>query len=286
MSRIYPFEAIPLNFSISCLEPAIDAEVTREHYLGHYMRYINGLNDALAPYPTYQSWPLTKLVAFSCALPLALRSAVANNAGGVFNHELYWHNFQEYSCSIPEPVCKLAQAIDSCFGSFSNFLAQFTDAAIKLSAPGWVWLVVENRTGKLSIETTTEHASPLSKRFSPILALDLWEHAYYDQYQSDKACYIENWWHLLDWYSIDKLYEQATNPKDCDGMFTLACPPQHQQTTTCNNPKDCSTSGEAVATGESYYTHKHQTFCANNCGNNTHNSTPYYNSKSCHRRKK
>ena len=286
MSCIYPFEASALNFNISCLEPAINADVTREHYLGHYMHYINALNDALASYPTYQSWSLTKMVAFHSALPLALRSVVANSAGGVYNHELYWHNFQEYSCCLPEPVGKVAQAIDQCFGNFSNFLCQFNETAAKLSAPGWVWLVVENRTGKLSIETTNGQDSPLSKRFSPILALDLWEHAYYDQYQSDKACYIENWWHLLDWDSIDQLYEQATNPKDCECSFTLACPPQHQQTTTCNNPKDCSTNGEAVAAGESYYAHKHQNFGSNHCGNNSHCSTPYYNSKSCYRRKK
>ena len=286
MSRMYPFEAIPFSFSISCLEPAICADVTEEHYLGHYMHYLNGLNDTLAAYPTYQSWSLTKLAAYHCALPLALRASIANYAGGVYNHELYWHNFQEYCCQLPKAVGKLALAIEDYFGSFSNFMCQFTETAQKMSAPGWVWLVVENRTGKLTIESTTEQAAPLSKRFSPILALDLWEHAYYEQYQSDKACYIENWWHLLNWDSIDKLFGQATNPQDCEGLFTLACLPQHKQKQTCINPKDCSTNGEAVATGESYYTSKHQNICANSCGNNSHGSTPYYNSKSCNCRKK
>ena len=291
MSNTYRFEASALCFTMSCLEPALNTEVTKEHYLGHYLHYINALNDALAPYPTYQSWSLAKLAAYPHALPLALRSVIASSAGGVYNHELYWYNLQEYSCCLPEACGKLAQAIKQYFGSFSDFVCQFTETANKLSAPGWVWLVVENRTGKLCIETTAGQNTPINKRFSPILALDLWEHAYYAQYQSDKAGYIENWWHILNWDSIDKLYEQTTNPQNNDGYFTLAAPVQHQQSTTCHNPKDCSTNGEATATGESYYAHKHQSYGSNNCGcnncgSNSHCSTPYYNSKSCYRRKK
>lgn len=283
MSRVYPFEAIPLSFSLACLEPAIESEVTREHYLCHYMHYIDGLNAALAPFAAYQSWSLPKLVAFSSALPVHIRTQVAHNAGGVFNHELYWHNVQNHSCDTPQPVGGLAAAINDRFGDFESFQACFNEAAAKLFGSGWTWLVVENRTGNLSVETTANQDTPLSSRFSPLLALDLWEHAYYYQYQSDRQCYIDNWWHLLDWDSIDQLYQRAIAPDETEARFTLASRPHRPPSPY---PHGCTSNIEAIPAGESYYAHKHLNTFTNVCGGKSHASNSFYAAKTRSRRKR
>ena len=174
MSRTFPFEAQPLAFAPTALEPGLCAEVTREHYINHYMRYIDGLNQTLSSYPAYQSWSLAKLCAFSQALPQSIRQNIANNAGGCFNHELYWHNMRSSVCDTAAPTGALGQMIDQCFGDYQTMQNDFTQAALNLTGSGWAWLICDNRSGKLAIQLSANQATPINGRTTPILALDLW----------------------------------------------------------------------------------------------------------------
>ena len=283
MSRIYPFEALPLAFSPASLEPAVCNEVTREHYVNHYMCHVDDLNAALSDYPTYQSWSLAKLTAFAQALPLSIRQKVAYHAGGCFNHELYWQTLTAYNCEAQMPKNDLRQIINQCFGDYAAFKNNFTQAALGLVGSGWVWLVCENKNGRLMIQATQNQITPLSGRFTPILALDMWEHAYYDQYQSDKSGYIDAWWQLIDWDAVDKLWKQAVNPSTEDAPYTLAKQATHN---TSPMPYGCKSSVEATPAGESYYQHKHLNTFTNPCGGKSHAANSYYQSKSRTKRSK
>jgi len=284
MARVYPFEALDLSFALSDLEPSLNSDITRTHYIEHYMRYVDELNHLLSAYPQYKIWSLPKLVAFSSALPQGIRAKVKNAAGGVFNHELYWYNMQCFSCEIPSPNGCLLKEINISFGDFAAFRKQFADAAEKLTGSGWVWLVVENRSGKLNIETTSNQDTPLSSRFSPILNLDMWEHAYYLQYQNDKSAYIDAWWHLLNWDNIAELYALATQPNTTDALFTLAGSTQQSVSVY---PHNCKSNIEAIPAGESYYAHKHPNSFTNACGGKAYSSNSYYShSRSRRKRRK
>lgn len=283
MSRTFPFEAQPLAFAPTALEPGLCAEVTREHYINHYMRYIDGLNQTLSSYPAYQSWSLAKLCAFSQALPQSIRQNIANNAGGCFNHELYWHNMRSSVCDTAAPTGAFGQMIDQCFGDYQTMQNDFTQAALNLTGSGWAWLICDNRSGQLAIQLSANQATPINGRTTPILALDLWEHAYYDQYQSNKADYIDAWWQLIDWESVSDLWQEATNPTAEESAYTLA---QKLKPQTSPTPYGCKSSVEATPAGESYYMHKHLNTFSNPCGGKSHSSNNYYSAKSRARRRK
>lgn len=203
MSNHYPFELEPLPYAYNALEPYIDEKTVRIHYEHHHQTYVNNLNQALAKYPHYQSWYLEKLVTHSNSLPFEIRTAVRNNAGGIYNHNVYWSSMTP--CGNYFPAGNLAQAINRYYGSFPFFQKQFKTCAMDVFGSGWTWLVADNNAN-LDIITTANQDAPLSSRLTPILNLDLWEHSYYLQYQYDRSAYIDNWWHLVDWPYAEERY--------------------------------------------------------------------------------
>lgn len=189
------FKAVPLPYSYSALEPFISKEVMTYHHDKHYQAYVNNLNKALANYPKYQSYSLEKILKNLDSLPKEIYTPVKNNAGGVYNHEFF---FSIMTPSKTAPSGKLKKAIERDFGTYNNFMEEFKKAASSVFGSGWAWLV-SDRDGKLSIITTANQDSPISDNLTPIICIDVWEHAYYLQYKNKRAEYIDNWVNVINW---------------------------------------------------------------------------------------
>ena len=211
MSNCYPFVLEPLPYAYDALEPYISAETVRIHYEHHHQNYVNKLNQVLARYPYYQTWYLEKLLTHIKSLPFEIRTAVQNNGGGDYNHNVYWSSMTP--CSNYFPTGSLAQAINRYYGSFAFFQQQFKTCAMDVFGSGWTWLVTDS-SGNLDIINTANQDTPLPQRLTPIINLDIWEHAYYLQYQYDRSAYIDNWWHLVDWAYAEEQY-QSLEKKNC-----------------------------------------------------------------------
>ncbi|CAG9314678.1 unnamed protein product [Blepharisma stoltei] len=198
----------PLPYSFTALEPSMDALTVEIHYLGHHQTYVTKLNLALAEFPDRANLDLAALqhtVAGSSP-------AVINNAGGHYNHTLFWQNLAPIGTTNPAPYGELAAKIDEKFGSFDAFKLQFTNAAINRFASGWAWLTVK-QDGTLEIHNTPGHENPLMDGIGtvhgvPIMTCDVWEHAYYLKYQHRRPEFIENWWKLVNWDNIVSNYEK------------------------------------------------------------------------------
>ncbi len=191
--------ALPYEFD--ALEPVIDKLTMTIHHGKHHQAYINNLNAALAEHADLQSQPLEKLLANLESVPESIRTAVRNNGGGHANHSLFWRVMrpaQEQNA----PTGRLAQAIESTFGSFDKFKEEFAAAAGSRFGSGWAWLVVDD--GKLAIISTPNQDSPLMEGKTPILGLDVWEHAYYLHYQNRRPDYITAWWKVVNWPEVAK----------------------------------------------------------------------------------
>lgn len=190
------FVLIPLPYAYDALEPYIDKRTMEIHHDKHEQAYVDNLNKAIANYAELYSKTTEEMLKNLDTIPTDIRQSVINNAGGVYNHEFFWsvmspkHN--------QEPSGNLLTAINSTFGSFDNFKKLFTEAALSRFGSGWVWLVKDSNN-KLSIITTANQDSPISLGYTPILALDVWEHAYYLKYQNKRVDYINNWWNVVNW---------------------------------------------------------------------------------------
>ncbi|SAI26513.1 superoxide dismutase [Bordetella ansorpii] len=196
----------PLPYAYDALEPHIDTQTMEIHYTRHHQTYINNLNAALegAGLPTDR--PVDDLVADIETLPEALRGAVRNNGGGHANHSLFW------TVMSPEgggaPGGKLAAAIDAELGGLESFRDAFTKAALSRFGSGWAWLSVTPQ-GKLVVESSANQDSPLMHGNTPILGLDVWEHAYYLKYQNRRPEYIGAFYNVVDWREVARRYEAA-----------------------------------------------------------------------------
>lgn len=190
------FELSKLKFDYNALEPYIDALTVETHYSKHHQNYCNNLNKALDNYPQFTGVTIEDILKNTENIPEEVRQLVINNGGGYFNHNLYWENMGTQFKSVPEG--KLAEALNNAFSSFADFQKLFSDSGIKLFGSGWTWLV-KNRAGALKIVNTVNQDSPISNGLQPILALDVWEHAYYLKYQNRRAEYIQNWWNVVNW---------------------------------------------------------------------------------------
>jgi superoxide dismutase, Fe-Mn family len=190
-----------LPYDYNALEPYIDAQTMRIHHGKHHQGYVNNLNAALEKYPDLQNKAMVELLADLDAIPADIRTAVRNNGGGHANHSLFW------PCMSPqgggEPTGKLAEAINKSFGSFDNFKEQFSKAAATRFGSGWAWLCVDGGD-KLVITNTPNQDSPISEGLVPILGLDVWEHAYYLNYQNRRPDYIAGWWNVVNWDEVAK----------------------------------------------------------------------------------
>lgn len=204
-AETYPFVVRPLPYEYDALIPVLDEETLTFHHDKHYKTYVDNLNAALADYPELQKKSLTELLTDINRLPAAVKTAVRNNGGGVYNHELYFDSMK--SPVGQEPAGALAEAIDRDFGSYRQWKEQMKQAAVSKFGSGWAWLVAD-KDGILSIVQTANQDVPDLDEYTPILLVDIWEHAYYLQYQNRRADYVEGWFRLINWRKAGKRYEE------------------------------------------------------------------------------
>lgn len=204
-----PFQLARLPFAYNALEPHIDAKTMETHYSKHHLSYTNNLNKAIT------GTALEKLTIEEILSKLDMQNtAVRNNGGGFYNHNLFWEIMAPNAGG--EPKGPLAEAINRDFGSFDNFKTQFSEAASKQFGSGWAWLVTD-KGGKLSVGGTPNQDNPLMPNVgisgTPVLALDVWEHAYYLNYQNKRPDYIEAFYNVINWDAVAKKYDAATASK-------------------------------------------------------------------------
>lgn len=198
----YPFEVEKLPYAYTSLEPFLSCEILKFHHDKHYVTYVNKLNELLKNYPNLQDMSLEELLTDTEALPNEAKTSIRNNAGGVYNHELY---FTCMNCSDSElPTDHLAAAINVAFGSIDQFKAELSGAAINQFGSGYAWLILSNKS--LEIIATPNQDTPISATVTPLLCIDVWEHAYYLQYQNRRADYVDNWFHLINWDFVGARY--------------------------------------------------------------------------------
>lgn len=202
----YPFVVRPLPYEYDALVPVLDAEIMTFHHDRHYKTYVDNLNAALADYPELQKMSLTELLKNLDNMPAAVQTAVRNNAGGVYNHELYFDLMRNPVGQDPSGA--LAEAIDRDFGSYRQWKEKMKQAAMGVFGSGWAWLVAD-KNGVLSIVQTANQNVPDLKDYTPILLIDVWEHAYYLQYQNRRADYVDGWFGLINWRKAGKRYEEC-----------------------------------------------------------------------------
>ncbi len=190
-----PFSLPTLDFPYNALEPHIDARTMEIHLTKHHKAYIDNANKALLDQPALQKLSAEEILKTIEAAPAAVRTALRNNVGGHVNHTFFWQLLGPKAGGAP--TGELAAAIDQAFGSFDAFKTQFADAAAKRFGSGWAWLV--RKGGVLSITSTANQDSPLSDGASPVLGLDVWEHAYYLRYQNVRADYVKAFWNVVRW---------------------------------------------------------------------------------------
>ncbi|MDY0064566.1 MAG: superoxide dismutase [Bacilli bacterium] len=193
-----------LPYSYSDLEPYIDAKTMTIHHTKHHQGYIDNLNATLDHYPELQKQPLEKLLTTLSTLPASIQNAVRNNGGGHFNHTLFW---EIMTPKYLDPSPEMKKALISAFGSWENFQNQFATAAKTRFGSGWAWLIV-NKNKELEIVSTPNQDTPLALG-TPILGLDVWEHAYYLHYQNRRPDYIQAFFQLINWQEVEKRYLQA-----------------------------------------------------------------------------
>ena len=194
-----------LPYAYDALEPHIDKETMNIHHTKHHNTYVTKLNEAVAGKQDLESKSVEELVANLDAVPENIRTAVRNNGGGHANHSLFWKLLSPNGGGAP--TGELAEAINSKFGSFDQFKEDFAAAAAGRFGSGWAWLVVNN--GELEITSTPNQDSPLSEGKTPVLGLDVWEHAYYLNYQNRRPDYIKGFWNVVNWDEVARLYSEA-----------------------------------------------------------------------------
>lgn len=194
-----------LPYAHDALEPHIDEETMKIHHGKHHQGYVNKINAALEDYPKYAELSIEELVGELNTLPEDLQGAVLKNGGGHANHKLFWTVLSPQGGGAPEG--ELAKAIDGEFGSFDEFKDEFKAAATGQFGSGWAWLVVNN--GKLEIVSTPNQESPLSAGKTPVLGIDVWEHAYYLNYQNKRPDYVDAFWNVVNWDEVARRYEEA-----------------------------------------------------------------------------
>lgn len=205
MDLRYPYQLPPLPYGYEALGPVIGGETLRFHHDKHFQAYVDNLNKALADCTDCQSKTLDALLSDLDKLPEPKRAAVRNNGGGVYNHALYFDSLSPSGAKAPSGA--LAKAIDAAFGSFDGFRRQMKEHAMGQFGSGYAFLV-SNQVGTLSIQKAANQDCPLSQGLIPLLCVDVWEHAYYLDYQNRRADYVEAWFDLIDW---DKVAQRLPN---------------------------------------------------------------------------
>jgi Fe-Mn family superoxide dismutase len=199
----YPFDLPALGYAYDALEPHIDARTMEIHHSKHHAGYTNNLNKALEGHPELHAKSAEELLANLGALPDGIRTAVRNNGGGFVNHALFWDIMTPGGAKAPSGG--LAKGIDAAFGSFDDFKTKLSGAAAGQFGSGWGWLC-KDAGGKLSVVATPNQDSPISQGLVPILGVDVWEHAYYLNYQNRRPDYLAAWWNVVNWDKVGARY--------------------------------------------------------------------------------
>ena len=199
------FTVPALTYPLDALEPYIDAKTMEIHHDKHHGAYVTNLNKALEGQASLQTKSVDDLLKGLDAIPENIRAAVRNNAGGHWNHTLFWTLMKKGGGG--EPKGELASALNSAFGSFAEFQNKFTAAGLGRFGSGWAWLIIKD--GKLAIDSTPNQDTPYILGGKVVLGLDVWEHAYYLKYQNVRGDYIKAWWNVVDWDKAASLYAAA-----------------------------------------------------------------------------
>ncbi|KLV39077.1 superoxide dismutase [Mn] [Aeromonas caviae] len=204
MNMSHTLPALP--YAYDALEPHIDAKTMEIHHSRHHQTYVTNLNAALADLPELATLPLEALLARIDSLPAQVQGAVRNHGGGHANHSLFWQVMSPQGGG--EPGGELAAAMERDLGGLEAFKQAFTQAALSRFGSGWAWLVVDGR-GKLQVVSSANQDSPLMEGLTPILGLDVWEHAYYLKYQNKRPDYIAAFYNVIDWDEVARRYVAA-----------------------------------------------------------------------------
>jgi len=196
-----------LPYSIDALEPHIDSTTMSIHHSKHHATYIKNLNTLLADYPDLQKKSAEELIQNFNSIPKAIHEKVLNNAGGHYNHSLFWQMLSKSGGGIPKG--KIAQAIDSTYKNFEDFKYVFSHAATDVFGSGWTWLAFDPKEKKVKIESMANQGNPINHGHVPLLGLDVWEHAYYLKYQNKRADYIKSFWNVVNWNFVEERYQKA-----------------------------------------------------------------------------
>lgn len=199
------FELPELPYAYDALEPHIDEATMKLHHDKHHATYVEKTNGALEKHPELAEKTIEELVADLQAVPEDVRTVIRNNGGGHANHTFFWEILSPNGGG--EPTGALKEAIEETFGSFDKFKEELSAAAVGQFGSGWGWLVLNN--GKLEVTSTANQDSPLTEGKTPIIGVDVWEHAYYLNYQNKRPAYLEAFWNVVNWEEAGKRYDAA-----------------------------------------------------------------------------
>jgi Fe-Mn family superoxide dismutase len=196
-----PYEVPALPYDYSALEPHIDEATMRVHHDKHHQAYVDKANGALDG-TEWDGKPIEDVLRDLSALPADKRTVVRNNGGGHLNHSLFWESMAPGKGGAPSGA--LGEAIDAAFGSFDDFKAKMKDAGVNQFGSGWAWLVHDG--SGLQVVSTPNQDNPISEGSTPLLGVDVWEHAYYLKYQNKRPDYLDAWWNVVDWDKVAERY--------------------------------------------------------------------------------
>ncbi|MBW8874855.1 MAG: superoxide dismutase [Acidobacteria bacterium] len=202
-----PYQLPALPYGFDALEPHIDARTMEIHHDKHHATYVNKLNEALASHPDLQAKSVEDLLRGIDSVPEAIRTAVRNHGGGHANHSLFWQVMAPHGGGAP--TGELAEALKRDFGSFEAFKEKLTNAAANQFGSGWAWLVSLGKLGRIEVIAKPNQDSPLMEGKTPILGVDVWEHAYYLKYQNRRPDYLAAWWNTIDWPAVGERYARG-----------------------------------------------------------------------------
>ncbi|NDJ59891.1 MAG: superoxide dismutase [Chloroflexi bacterium] len=202
-----PFALPELDYAFDALEPNIDARTMEIHYSRHHQGYVNNLNNAVVG-TEFETMSLEELLSDLAALPEEIRTTVRNNGGGHANHNLYWDIMSPDGGG--QPTGDLLGAMEAAFGDYESFQAEFRTAGLTRFGSGWAWLTVDG-DGALAVSSTPNQDTPIMDGLTPLLGMDVWEHAYYLNYQNRRGDYIEAFWNVINWARVAERHAAATS---------------------------------------------------------------------------
>lgn len=207
MNEYYPFKNLPLPYAYNAMNPYIDTKTMELHHDKHLQTYIDNLNKVVEQNPQLKEYSIEQMLYYVARIPGNVQIDVRNNAGGVYNHRMYFE--QLTNPGIDKPAGKLGKAIEKEYEGFENFKEEFKKAALAVFGSGYAWLICD-RDGNVQIITTVNQDNPLEKHLYPLLNIDVWEHAYYLKHYNVRAEYIDDWFMVNNWRNIEMRYDRFT----------------------------------------------------------------------------